>query len=353
MRVLFLTLYPGEAASPRYRVTQFVPYLRAQGFDCTVAPPLTPEEWQRLTGPGRHGRALWYHAAETPRRLRQILEARHYDVVVVQKAIMTAYLRGFWGLLRRRARRIVYDIDDAVHLAPPHALRFPWRLLEDRAQVRRIMAGADLVLAGNAWLAEEALLNGARRVEHFPTVVDTARWTPPVREPETYTLGWIGSPGTTPHLAPVLPAIAQIAEARMSLVGADLAQLDTPAGLRVEWTPWSLNGEVNAVQAFSVGIMPLPQTPWVRGKCALKALLSMSCARPCVVTPFGAAVDIVRDDATGLYATTPQEWTDALERLHDPALRRRLGEAARGEVETNYSLHSAAPRLAALLESLR
>lgn len=353
MRLLFLTLYPDTAASPRYRVTQFVPYLRAQGFDCTVAPPLTPEEWQRLTGPGRRGRALWYHAAETPRRLRQLREARHYDVVVVQKAIMTAYLRGFWGLLRQCARRIVYDIDDAVHLAPPHALRFPWRLLEDRAQVRRMMAGADLVLAGNTWLAEEALANGAVRVELFPTVVDTARWTPPAREPDLYTIGWIGSPGTTPHLAPVLPAIAQIDDARLSLVGADPSQLDTPGSLRVEWTPWSLNEEVNAVQAFSVGIMPVPQTPWVRGKCALKALLSMSCARPCVVTPFGAAMDIVRHEATGLHATTSQAWIDALERLRDPALRRQLGEAARAEVEAKFSLHTAAPRLAALLGALR
>ena len=353
MRVLFLTLYPDTAASPRYRVTQFIPYLRARGFDCTVAAPLTPEEWRRLTGPGRQGRALWYHVAETPTRLRQLLGARKYDVVVVQKAIMSAYLRGFWPLLRSRAKRIVYDIDDAVHLAPPHSLPFPWRLLEDRAQVRRVMAGADLVLAGNLWLAEEAHANGAARVEHFPTVVDSARWTPPAQEPEPYTIGWIGSPGTTPHLAPVLPALARMQDARVALVGADNGQLDTPQGMRVEWWPWSLEDEVKAVQSFSVGIMPLPQTEWVRGKCALKALLSMACARPCVVTPFGASADIVRHGETGLHAQSSDEWVSALEQLRDPALRHRLGEAARAAVEADYSLQAAAPRLADLLESVR
>ena len=348
MRVLFLTLYPDLAASPRYRVAQFLPYLRSQGIECRVACPLTQDQWRTLTGPERRGRPFWYHCHETPRRLGQILRAAGHDVVFVQKGLMSAYLRGTAGLLRLRARRIVYDIDDAVHLAPPHPLRFPWKLLEDRGQVRKVMAMADLVLAGNKWLVAEAEKAGGNAV-HFPTVVDTARFVPAGKEPDTYRIGWIGNPSTTVCLEPMGEVLGSIENAEVCLVGADAARVPWPG---VEVRPWALETEVSDLQRFSVGIMPQPQSTWMKGKCALKALLYMACGIPCVASPVGAAVEIVRHEENGLLADSPTEWREALERLRDPALRRRLGEAGRATVEADYSLTKAAPRLLTLLESV-
>ena len=180
MHVLFLTLYPDTAASPRYRVTQFLPYLREAGIECTVAPPMPAESWRRLSGPERQGRALWYHLRETPARITQLLGARRYDVVFVQKALMSAYVRGLPGLLRLAARRVIYDIDDAVHLspaAPPAPSMVPVR--GSRDQIFKIMRQADRVLAGNRWLMEEAQRAGARAAE-FPTVADTRPLHPAV-----------------------------------------------------------------------------------------------------------------------------------------------------------------------------
>ena len=204
MRVLFLTLYPDQAASPRYRVHQFLPYLESRGIQCTVRAPMGNAAWSRLTGPNRRGRAFWYHARETPARLMQILSAGRYDVVFVQKGILSAYIRGMERLVRGRARRLVYDIDDAVHLSPPHALRGPWRALEDRNQVRTLMASADCVLAGNRWLAEVAAGLGAR-AEYFPTVVDTDRFTPTADAPKDFLAGWMGSPSTAVSLGRAYP----------------------------------------------------------------------------------------------------------------------------------------------------
>jgi glycosyltransferase involved in cell wall biosynthesis len=370
--ILFLTLYPDTAASPRYRVAQFIPYLESRGFRCTVAAPLTSEEYAALTGPNRTRRPFFYHSAETRRRIAQVLGARRYDIVFVQKALMTAYIKGLPALLRARARRVVYDIDDAVHLAPPHPLRGLWRVFEDPGQVRRLFRQADLVLAGNAWLQSVAA-KCAARVELFPTVVDTDRFIPQNEPPKTYRVGWMGSPSTTPHLSEAAPALEKLTDAEIRLVGADPTHVafaknrDCPKGAPeardgtvpaffahqdIKVIPWSLDTEVSEIQGFSVGIMPLPATEWNRGKCALKALQYMACSVPCVASPFGTIRGIIKHNENGLLADSDTAWKQAFEWLRDPKLRWQLGEQGRATIESRFSLKGAAPRMVELLESL-
>lgn len=348
MRVLFLTLYPETAASPRYRVAQYLPYLRAHGVDFTVASAVSQEVYAKFTGPGRTARPFWYHAFETPRRLAQILGGRRYDIVFVQKALMSAYLKGVLGLLRRCAKRIVVDVDDAVHEQPPHPLGSRWRWLEDREQVNRLFSVSDLVLAGNDWLADEARKTGCR-VETLPTVVDTERFAPSGDGTTPFRIGWIGGSSTTRSLEVVLPVLNDLEDMETDLVGADRAQLSMN-GLSVR--DWTFDTEVKDIQGFSVGIMPVPKTEWSKGKCALKAIQYMACGVACVATPFGAVQDLIRDGENGLFADTQEEWRDAFERLRDPALRKKLGEAGRATVQERYSLDATAPRFVTLLESV-
>ena len=349
MRVLFLTLYPDVAASPRYRVGQYVPYLRAHGVDCTVACPLTAEELEVLTGPNRQRRPFWYHARETLRRVAQILGASRYDVVFLQKTIMSAYVRGLAELVRSRARRLVYDIDDAVHLAPPHPLGAPWRLMEDRSQILKLMASADLVLAGNAWLLSEARQAGSRWAMLFPTVVDTDRFVPACSEPPVYRIGWVGNPSTTVCLQPAAEALGSPRHATVRLIGADPNRVPFRGA---ELRPWSLEREVAELQDLSVGVMPQLESAWMRGKCALKALQYMACGIPCVATPFGAALEFMRHDENGLFAESTTGWLRAFEKLRDAGVRRRLGEGGRATVEAGYALRDATPRLLELLRAV-
>ena len=348
MSVLFLTLYPETAASSRYRVAQYLPYLRARGIEYTVASAVSEGVYAKFTGPGRKARPLWYHAFETPRRLVQILGGRRYDIVFVQKALMSAYLKGTLGLLRRCAKRVIVDVDDAVHRKPPHPLRSRWKWIEDREQMNRLFAASDLVLAGNDWLADEARKTG-RRVETLPTVVDTERFVPPENGAAPFRIGWIGGSSTTRSLEAVVPVLNGLQDAETDLVGADRAQLSMN-GLSVR--EWTLDSEVQDIQGFSVGIMPLPKTEWSKGKCALKAIQYMACGVPCVATPFGAVRDIIRDEENGLFADTEEKWRDAFERLRDPELRKKLGEAGRATVRERYSLDATAPRFIELLESV-
>ena len=347
MRVLFLTLYPDVAASPRYRVTQYLPYLRDAGIDCTVAAPISEDAWRRWSGPGRTGRAFWYHAAETSRRTAQLLGSGRYDCVFVQKALTTAHVRGLDTLLFGRATRLIYDIDDAVHLAPPQALRGPWRALSDSKQIARMMRRADTVLAGNRWLCEEVRQAGGQP-QLFPTVVDTERFRPVARRSHSYTIGWMGNSSTAASLRTIQGPLTCIDGAEVRIVGATIAE----TGLeRAVHSAWSYATEADELNHFDVGIMPLSKTEWTRGKCALKALQYMACGIPCVSTPFGAITDIIEPGVTGLLADTNAEWTAAFEQLRDPAERARIGEAGRALVESRYSLAKAAPRLCALLET--
>ncbi len=349
LRVLFLTLYPDRAASSRYRVAQFLPQLRAAGMQCTVESAIGDQDFARLTGPDRVGRAFWYHAKETPRRVTQVLGAWRYDVVFLQKAVMTASLRGMDRLLRSRARRLVYDVDDAVHLAPPHALRGVWKRFEDREQNRTLMRTSDNVLAGNDWL-RSAVESCGGNATTFPTVVDTDRFVPAKSPPPEFRVGWIGNSSTTPHLnAAASIAATDHADLSIRLVGADP---NLTPWRSADVRPWSLDTEVAEIQQFSVGIMPLPKDEWSRGKCALKALQYMACGVPCVATPYGAICDIIRDGENGLFADSPQQWRDTIERLRDPELRRRLGNAGRATVDDAYSLRVWAPRMREILEAV-
>ena len=163
-------------------------------------------------------------------------------------------------------------------------------------------------------------------------------------------IGWMGSPSTTSCLEPAAQALADAENVEVCVVGADPAKVPIPKACVREWT---LEHEVAELHRFSVGIMPLPKTEWMRGKCALKALHYMACGIPCIATPFGAALDVIEDGVNGLFADTTDEWLDAVNRLRDPSLRDQLGKAARATVEERYSLKGAAPEMRRLLESLQ
>lgn len=348
MRVLFLTLYPESVASPRYRVHQFLPYLRANGVTCDVGCPFTDAEFICLRAKVAAGSARSYHLHEARVRAMQILRARKYDVVFLQKAVMSAYVRGFASQLRLRARRLIYDIDDAVHLGPPHKLPYRWEWLEDLRQIDQVFRVADRVLAGNAWLRDAARSMGAR-ADFFPTVVDTDRFVPAPRGDGKFVVGWIGGASTSDNLAPLAGVLNSLDDCEVRLIGADPVR----AAVERAWhRPWRYETEVAELQQFSVGIMPLNRTEWDRGKCGLKLLQYMACGISCVATRCDVTMDMIEDGRNGFLVESPQEWRDAIERLREKQLRERIGRAGRETVESRFSLRIAAPKLLSHLEAV-
>jgi glycosyltransferase involved in cell wall biosynthesis len=251
-------------------------------------------------------------------------------------------------------RPYVLDLDDAVfHTYDRHPrtlVRWAWG-----RKIDRLMRGAALVTAGNAYLAQRAHDAGAHRVEVVPTVVDLDHYPrQALRSPiegGSIDIVWIGSPSTVAYLQALAEPLQRLSTERpirLVVIGADAPRF---GGVEVLARPWSPGSEAAELSRCHIGVMPLPDSPWERGKCGYKLIQYMACGLPVVASPVGANCEIVDEDHNGLFANDGAQWTTALRRLvNDAALRQRLGNAGREVVERHYSVQALASRLVALLQ---
>jgi len=284
------------------------------------------------------------------RRCLQLARSASFDLVWIEYELFPWLPALGERLLSGLRIPYVVDYDDAIHhryqLHPNLLVRV---LLGKKIDV--IMRQANTVIVGNTYLEERARVTGARRIECLPTAVDLERYrTASTREDGIFTIGWIGSPSTVEHLSLIRPVLADFCrdnKARLVVVGASKVGQD---GVSAEFRPWSEATEVEDLLRFDVGIMPLRDEPWERGKCGYKLIQYMACARPVIASPVGVNREIVEPGVNGYLATTDQEWRTALETLRgDPDLRTRMGRAGRFKVETTYCTRVTAPRLASIL----
>ena len=346
-----LSKYGNLGASSRMRFFQYLPWLQQAGVEVTVRPLLSDEFL--ATRYQRGGYGLWPLFRAYAGRFLALLKCRHFDVVWIEKEALPwfpAWLEK-WLL---RGIPYVLDFDDAIfHNYDLHRSAWIRRVYGQR--IDRLMEGARLVVAGNRYLADRAEAAGARWVKVVPTVVDLARY--PVKQ--TYAVAtmprivWIGSPDTVRFLmlaAQPLARLAQIRPFTLRIIGGDAAVLP---GVDVEKCRWSAEMEASAIADCDVGIMPLGDTPWERGKCAYKLIQYMACGLPTVSSPVGANLDVVLNNETGLFAENDHTWVECLVALLDDAgLRRRMGLAGRARVEKNYSVQQAAPKLIELFRTV-
>jgi glycosyltransferase involved in cell wall biosynthesis len=307
---------------------QYVPCLERGGVTCSV---------KSLSKTSRG----WYSLA---RQLRQT------DLVFIQKKLFT-YPELF--LVRKMAKRLVYDFDDAV--------MFKDRAASPRQQERQqrrfasTVRKADLVIAGNSYLKEQTLPWNPH-VEVLPTPLDTASYPekPAVSESGEVVLGWIGSRGTLKYLHDIAPSLEELGRRfprlKLKIVADDFFSLEQ---LEVIRKPWSAVDEIADLHSFDIGLMPLRDDKWTRGKCGFKLLQCMAVGLPVVCSPVGMNTEVVTHCREGFWATTAEEWTEHLSRLIiDADLRRTMGRQGRQKVEEKYSLAANAPKILHYLRSV-
>lgn len=346
LNVLLLSRYARRGPSSRIRTYQFLADLSRRGFEVTVAPLLGNDYLIDRFG-GRLPNPLAILRAYA-RRLAWLLEIRRYDLVWIEIELMPWLPPWLEQLMARIGVPFAVDYDDAwFHRYKQQRWWLVRHLLGDK--INRVMRSADLVVAGNQYLADHAWSVGARNVAIVPTVVDTDRFAPSSisHSDRPFTVGWIGSPASTGYLDMVRPVLTRLARdetCRVVLVGATEGWgNDLPAELR----RWSEDSEVADVQSFDVGISPLADGSIEQGKCGYKTLQYMACGRPVVVSPVGVHLDLVEAGKTGFFAESVDEWMDRILLLRgDPKLRSEMGAAARQFVVDKYSVHVWAPVLA-------
>ena len=356
LRVLFVAAHPIEGPSTRFRIAQFIPYLEARGVECDLRPFFTSSEARAIYLSDRISRKVALTAWASLRRLGDVARAGRYDLVYILREGFPFGPALIERLLRRRAGRSVFDFDDSIHLRSS-AYDNPLDRLRDFTKPGALARMADRVVPGSAWLAARAVEMGvpAERIEVLPTVVDADAYRPSrgPRDAATVTVGWIGTPRNTAYLAALAPVFerlsARLPEVRFAFVGSDPFAC---GAARVETRPWALDRELAELQSFDIGLMPLPDDDFTRGKCGFKLIQYMAVGIPTVASPVGANLDIVEDGVTGHLARTPEEWESALSALiRDPARRSRMGRAGRQVMEERFSLQVVAPRLLAVIRA--
>jgi glycosyltransferase involved in cell wall biosynthesis len=355
-----MTRYDSSGASSRVRVYQFIAGLAARGIDVDVAPLFD----------ARYLRALysreptdWFAVGSAYMgRVWRLLQRDRSDLLWIEYELLPWIP---WMIERPFAQSrtpYVVEYDDAVFHRYDMGSPLVRALLGTKLD--RLMASAACVIAGNEYLASRARAAGAARVEVVPSVVDLREYSQPASpegvgagrssaEGRPFTVGWLGSPSTTRYvrlLASVFARLAASGPLRVVVVGGTPV---TMPGVQVEQRPWSKDTEAGDIAGFDVGVMPLEDSPWERGKCGYKLIQYMAGGVPVVASPVGVNAELAVPEVTGLLASSDDEWVAALGRLrNDPALRRRLGEAGRALVERRYSLDVATPRLAKVLTDL-
>lgn len=349
MRLLMLPRYGALGASSRLRTLQYLPALRAAGWQVDVA-PLLDDGYVTDLYVGKV--STWRVVRRYLQRLRRLVSSRHYDLVWVEKELFP-WLPGLLDLMLIPKRTVlVADYDDAVfHRYDEHRSGLVRHVLGHK--IDAVMRRADVVTAGNDYLAHRARDAGCRRVEWLPTVIDLERYAAGklFKADGPLVVGWIGSPSTVGYLQAVAPALTELTRSYPLRCVAIGARPDQLVGTPFEAWVWTEDTEVALLHQLDIGIMPLPDAPWERGKCGYKLVQYMACTLPVVASPVGVNRDIVRVDENGFLATNTGEWISTLKALiDDAALRTRMGEAGRRQVEQVYCLQVQASRLAKIFQ---
>jgi glycosyltransferase involved in cell wall biosynthesis len=348
-KILFLTKYGRRAATTRYRVLQYVPFLEGVGLMCEVRPLLSDRYLSSTLDEGRSNRLEALKGIL--RRLDSWKDVRQFGLVVIHMEALP-YLPGFFErALGRTNIPYVYDFDDASFHQYDQSRWSLVRQLFSR-KIARIIEGAALVTAGNEYLADYARRFNAHVVV-VPTVVDVNRFLPRLeqRERKTVVVGWMGSRSTAAYLIErqsIWRAITADGRCTLRVIGSGPLML---SGAGAEVRRWSERTEIDDVRDFDIGIMPLRDDPWSRGKCGFKLIEYMACGLPVVASPVGVNSTIVKHGKTGFLCGSDEEWIARLRQLaYDPSLRTRMGEMGRRDVTESWSLQRWAPELARLLD---
>ncbi len=324
--------YDLQQPSFRHRMGSLVDALRAAGWEVRT---------ERLPGK-RYGLRTWER--------RALL--RWADVAVLHQIKLSALEARLFACFTRRS---VFDVDDAIYVRKPRRLgEAPddsfWRRRKFMATCR----GVTVVAAGNQVLAGVARAV-AGEVVVMPTSVDTAAYQPThAGADDPPTVAWIGSPENLVYLEMIRPALGRLARRHPALrLRVICSQFPDWPEVTVERVPWSAASEAQSLAGAHVGVMPLTDDEWARGKCAFKLLQYMAAALPCVASPVGANVEAVIDGVNGFHARNDAQWEGALGRLIDsPPLRARLGAAGRAHAEARYSMRTYQADYLALLTRL-
>jgi glycosyltransferase involved in cell wall biosynthesis len=351
--ILILCLHrPDRSPSQRYRFEQYLDFLESQSVTYKFSYLLNERDDKVFYAPGWYWAKLMILLKSLTKRSREVFFAKKTDIVFVQRE---CFMLGTSFFERRFARRsrLIFDFDDSIWLQNISEGNKRLAFLKRPEKTKDIIKAAHLVIAGNEYLAAYARQFNDQ-VIIIPSTVDTNKYkVKQIVNTTKVTIGWSGSFSTIKHFESAAAALELIheryGERVMFMVIGDENYYNDHLGIKGR--AWNASTEVEDLHLFDIGIMPLPDNEWTRGKCGMKGLQYMAAGIPTIMSPVGVNTAIIQDGENGFLASTTEEWVDKLSRLIESTeLRRKFSINGRKTVEEKYSVEA---NKAKYLEAMR
>ncbi|MFC0775984.1 glycosyltransferase [Terrimonas alba] len=354
-KVHFLLIYPLHTApSQRFRFEQFFPAFEKEGYLVSTNCFYDADTFSTLYTKGGKVKLAARMLICFLRRCLHLFTLSGYDCILVQRGAAPFGPPLFEWVIRYIYRKpIIYDFDDAIWLQPEKKISLLQRWVKSYSKVGKICRWSHTVVVGNQYLAEYAN-KFSKNVRIIPTVVDTDnRFVPVIQEKrDRLVIGWTGSHSTLPYLESLTPVLSWLQQQYNFELLVMANKAPALPQTHFQFVPWSEEAEVAALQQIDIGIMPLPDDEWTKGKCGFKAIQYMALGKPAVASAVGVNGEIIEDGINGLLCSNEQEWTENLGLLlENPNKIKELGRAARQRIDEYYSLRKAAAEWLVVLAS--
>jgi glycosyltransferase involved in cell wall biosynthesis len=307
-----------------------------------------------LYEPGRSAQKIAGMVAGFARRLGDVATAGRGDAILIHRAAWLAGPALLERLLTLWRKPILFDFDDAIYLRHTSGANRLFDWLKFPGKTAALCRMSSLVVAGNDYLADYAREHNPRVVV-VPTSIDTDLYMPTERDDCSHrvAIGWTGSSTSMTHLEMFAPVLRELLARRDVEIRVQSNRPPLLSGVPFVWRPWRIATEIDEIRTFDIGIKPMPDDPWARGKCPMKELQYMALGIPAVCSAAGTSAEVIRDGENGFLANSVGQWVERLTRLvDDAALRRKIGLAGRQTVEERYSTRVCAKRFAEVIRSV-
>lgn len=343
-RILFIAPYPHDRApSQRFRFEQYMSWLKEQGYEVELVPFLNENGWNSLYKEGSTMSKAAAMFGGFARRKMLMFRIRRFDYIFIHReASMIGPPVFEWFIAKVLRRKFIYDFDDAIWLPNYSESNARFQKIKMYGKVRKIMKWSDRITAGNNFLADFARQYNSN-VQVLPTTIDTEHMHNRKGNPDNPVplIGWTGTHTTAKYIETLLPVLDKLYEDHdflFRIISNQPPDFERPY---IDFERWKKEQEIEDLASFNIGVMPLTDSEWTKGKCGFKGLQYMALEIPAVMSPVGTNKVIVEHGKNGLLCDTDDEWYNALkELLDDPALREQLGKAGRETVIDQYSVLS-------------
>lgn len=352
LKILFLTKYPEQGASSRYRVFQYLDQYRSLGTEVAVQSFMDEDLYRSSLSRGNQIKKLWMTFKAILRRLAFIWRHRDADALYLQRELLPLGPPVIERLMKRRGMRVFFDYDDALFIKKNSRYNRIASFFRSPQKIADIIRTADLTVAGNDWLRDQAISLGGDAIT-VEVAEDTDRYKAKDYASQQVTIGWLGSPSTSKYLHLISDQLREVAKSHPDVTwvmvgGGDFSMDGVPWELR----DWCFETEKQSLHQFDIGLMPLPNEEWSLGKSGGKARTYMAAGVVPVVSALGYNLQLVDHERTGILIEEDGAWTTALDDLiRSPGKRQQLAQAALQEVKTRFSVDGQAAKIHAAMKA--